>query len=132
MFDTQIEPILTYAAEVWGLNANAQMEKVHTYAIKRFLMVPIHSSNTMLYGETGRYPLYIKTFVKCISFWLKLLKLPQSRFFCRQAYDIMLLQMEQGKDNWAYRVKTVLSEHGFRFVWMFLGGWKRSTIYFIT
>eukprot|EP00745_Piridium_sociabile_P020931 TRINITY_DN32279_c0_g1_i9.p1 TRINITY_DN32279_c0_g1~~TRINITY_DN32279_c0_g1_i9.p1 ORF type:complete len:183 (-),score=7.09 TRINITY_DN32279_c0_g1_i9:705-1178(-) len=71
MFDAQIEPILRYAAEVWGLNVNAQMEKVHTYAIKRFLMVPIHSSNTMLYGETGRYPLYIKTFVKCINYWLK-------------------------------------------------------------
>ena len=117
MFDTQIEPLITYGSEIWGLNVNNQIEKVHTYAIKRFLRVPIHSSNTVLYGETGRYPLYIRTFVRCIKYWVKLLKLPSSRI-CRQAYDMMLLQMEQGKDNWAFKVKTVLSEHGFGIVWL--------------
>ena len=28
LFDTQIEPILTYAAEVWGLEDVGQIEKV--------------------------------------------------------------------------------------------------------
>jgi hypothetical protein len=104
LFDMQIEPVLTYAAEVWGLNGNLQIEKVHTYALKRFLNVPIHSSNTVLYGEMGRYPLYIKCYVKCIKYWLKLLKLPQSRL-CRQAYDMMLSQLELDKQNWASKVK---------------------------
>eukprot|EP00745_Piridium_sociabile_P027419 TRINITY_DN4419_c0_g1_i3.p2 TRINITY_DN4419_c0_g1~~TRINITY_DN4419_c0_g1_i3.p2 ORF type:complete len:170 (-),score=9.74 TRINITY_DN4419_c0_g1_i3:83-592(-) len=120
MFDTQIEPMLTYAAEVWGLLNNKQMEKVHTYAIKRFLGVPIHASNQVLYGDTGRYPLFIRTYVKCIRYWLKLLRLPHSRL-CRQAYDMMLGQMEHGRENWAYRVKTVLSENGFGIVWMSQG-----------
>eukprot|EP00745_Piridium_sociabile_P027415 TRINITY_DN4419_c0_g1_i2.p2 TRINITY_DN4419_c0_g1~~TRINITY_DN4419_c0_g1_i2.p2 ORF type:complete len:156 (-),score=4.99 TRINITY_DN4419_c0_g1_i2:160-627(-) len=98
MFDTQIEPMLTYAAEVWGLLNNKQMEKVHTYAIKRFLGVPIHASNQVLYGDTGRYPLFIRTYVKCIRYWLKLLRLPHSRL-CRQAYDMMLGQMEHGRET---------------------------------
>ena len=51
LFDAQITPILTYAAEVWGLHDTKQIEKVHTFAIKRFLNVPLHCSNKMIYGE---------------------------------------------------------------------------------
>eukprot|EP00745_Piridium_sociabile_P044574 TRINITY_DN940_c0_g1_i3.p1 TRINITY_DN940_c0_g1~~TRINITY_DN940_c0_g1_i3.p1 ORF type:complete len:131 (+),score=9.64 TRINITY_DN940_c0_g1_i3:234-626(+) len=54
LFNAQIEPILTYGAEVWGLENVSQIEKVHTFAVKRFLGVPLHSSNKMIYGETGR------------------------------------------------------------------------------
>ena len=104
LFDTQIEPILTYAAEVWGLNNNIEMERVHTYGIKRFIFVPIHASNKMLYGETGRYPLYIRAYTKCIRYWLKLLKLPNTRI-CKQAYNMMLQQMVHGYENWAFQVK---------------------------
>ena len=79
LFDTQVVPMLTYAAEVWGLDNNLEMEKVHTMAIKRFLNIPIHSSNTMAYGDSGRYPLFILTYMKAIKYWLKLTKLPISR-----------------------------------------------------
>ena len=49
LFDTQIEPILTWAAEVWGLEDVGQIEKVQIFAMKRFLDVPLHSSNKLLY-----------------------------------------------------------------------------------
>ena len=55
-FDTQIKPILTYAAVIWGFEDVGQIEKVQTFAMKRFLGVPLHSSNKLLYGETGRLP----------------------------------------------------------------------------
>ena len=71
LFGTQIEPILSYAAEVWGLEDVGQIEKVQTFALKRFMGVPLHSSNKLLYGETGRFPLFIKTVVKCGKNWLK-------------------------------------------------------------
>ena len=71
LFDTQTEPVLTYAAEVWGLEDVDPIEKVQTFALKRFMGVPLHSSNKLLYGETGRFPLFIKTVVKCGKNWLK-------------------------------------------------------------
>ena len=117
LFDAQITPILTYAAEVWGLHGTKQIEKVHTFAIKRFLNVPLHCSNKMIYGETGRYPLFITTYVKCIKFWLKLTRLPMTRI-CRQAYEMLLLQHEAGKQNWVTNVKAVLVENGFGIVWL--------------
>ena len=51
--DSEIEPMLTYAAEIWGLENVGQMGKVQTFAMKRFLRVPLHSSNKLLYEETG-------------------------------------------------------------------------------
>ena len=121
LFDSQIQPILTYAGEIWGVLSNTTVERVHTYAIKRFLQIPIHSSNTILYGETGRYPLYIRTYVKSIKYWLKLLKLPQARL-CRQAYDMMLNQLDHfPRENWASRIKAILQKHGYGIVWLSQG-----------
>ena len=103
-FDTQIEPILTYSSEVWGLENVDQLEKVHTFAIKRFLNVPLHSSSKLVYGETGRYPLFIRTAVKCIRYWLKTSNLPTSRI-CKHAYEMLLVQHEAGHLNWVSKVK---------------------------
>jgi hypothetical protein len=120
LFDAQIEPILTYAAEVWGLEDVEQIERVHTFASKRFLNVPLHSSNLMIYGETGRYPLFIRTTIKCIKYWIKLTRSPMSRI-CRQAYEMLRLQHEAGKQNWASKVKNILTENGFAIVWLCQG-----------
>ena len=130
LFDSQIEPILTYGAELWGIYLNREMEKVHTFAMKRFLNVPIGASNTMLYGETGRYPLSTKTKVKCIKYWLRLVRLPLSRFF-RQAYEMMIQQRERyDKKNWACFVKKLLAEQGFGIVWMCQGVGFEKNVYF--
>ena len=117
LFHAQITPILTYAAEVWGLHDTKQIEKVHTFAIKRFLNVPLHCSNKMIYGETGRYPLFITTYVTCVKYWIKLTRLPMTRI-CRHAYEMLLLQHEAGKQNWVTNDKTVLVENGFGIVWL--------------
>eukprot|EP00745_Piridium_sociabile_P016061 TRINITY_DN23886_c1_g1_i4.p1 TRINITY_DN23886_c1_g1~~TRINITY_DN23886_c1_g1_i4.p1 ORF type:complete len:305 (+),score=12.69 TRINITY_DN23886_c1_g1_i4:54-968(+) len=117
LFDTQIEPVLTYAAEIWGLLNNTFMEQIHTYAIKRIMKVPLHASNKMVYGETGRYPLYIRTYVKSIKYWLRLIKLPPTRI-SRQAYEMLLLQHETGRCNWVSCIKKVLAENGFGIVWL--------------
>ena len=49
LFDAQVEPTLTYAAEVRGFEDVSHIEKVHTFAIKRYLNVPLHSSNKMIH-----------------------------------------------------------------------------------
>ena len=117
LFDVQIEPILTYGAEIWGLLPNSPMENVHTFAIKRFLSVPLHTSNEMVYGEIGRYPLYIRAYIKCVRYWLRLLKLPRSRL-CKQAYLMLLQQHDNGMFNWVSHMKKILTENGFGFVWI--------------
>ena len=46
-----------------------QIEKVHLYACKLFINVPTVTPNDMIYGELGRYPLYIEAAAKCIQYW---------------------------------------------------------------
>ena len=61
MFDCQIQPILTYGSEVWGLLDNQEsIERVHLSALKRFLGVSSKSPKHLIYGETGRHPPFCK------------------------------------------------------------------------
>ena len=74
----------------------------------------------MIYGETGRYPLYIDCKIASLRYWLKLGKMPITRF-PKQAL-IMLqnsLDMENRckRSNWAGSIKECLESYGFQDVW---------------
>ena len=57
LFDCQIQPMLTYGAEVWGIMADhSTIERVHLFAIKRLLNVSTRTPSTLVYGETGEIP----------------------------------------------------------------------------
>ena len=49
---------------------------------------------------------------------MKLLKRPNS-CLSKQAYLMMLKHCNDGKDNWASRIKKVLCENGFGHIWLF-------------
>ena len=93
------------------------VEKVHTLAIKRFLNVSTHSSNSIVYAETGRVPLYINHLISSIKYWFKLLKKPETQL-SKQAYLMLLDNCKKGHDNWATKIKKVLCENGFGIVWI--------------
>ena len=72
LFNSIVLPILTYSCEVWGFENCAENEKVHLRFCKNILKVRQTTSNYMVYGELGRYPLNIHINVRMIGFWLKL------------------------------------------------------------
>ena len=55
-----------------------QIERVHLYACKRFLHVLDKTPNDIVYGELGRYPLWITSISKSIKYWFRLLKQPEN------------------------------------------------------
>jgi len=116
LFASKVQPILLYGSEIWGLYESKDIERVHTFAFKSFLKLPMHSSNYLLYGETGRYPLFLCSIMNAIKYWLKLLKLPRSRLN-KQAYLMLVNMLENGHTNWASNIKDILSKNGFGFVW---------------
>ncbi len=67
LFDSTIAPILLYGSEVWGpyLNRNqnfwdsCKIERIHTQFLKRLLGVNRSTTNALVRGELGRYPLSI-------------------------------------------------------------------------
>ena len=49
------------------------------YACKGVPSVSQKTRNTMIYGELGRYPLYINTVKKSVKYRLKLVEMPSNR-----------------------------------------------------
>ena len=80
LFDCQIQPMLTYGSEVCGIMADYSIiERVHLFAIKRFFNVSTRTPSALVYGETGRYPLYVNTYTRCIKYWLNLVRMADNR-----------------------------------------------------
>ena len=103
VFDTQIKPILLYGAEIWGMSSNTTaIENVHLLALKRFLNVPVLTPNVMVYGDTGRYELYIYSILSSMKYWCKILKMSDSRYV-RKAYNMML--NENNTNCWSNKIK---------------------------
>ena len=55
LFDAQVQPVAQYGSELWGLDKAAiDIEKVHLYALKRFLGVDMKTQSDLVYGiKTG-------------------------------------------------------------------------------
>ena len=94
------------------------IEQVHTLAFKRFLNVSIHASNTILYGDTGRFPLYINHWIKCIKYWFRLQNMPRDRI-PKQAYEMLEGLTENNVKTWVSDLRNMLCKHGFGHVWVF-------------
>ena len=118
LFDTQIQSMLNYGSEVCGLDADhTPIERVYLFALKRFLNTSLRTPNLMVYGETGRYPLFVNIYVKCIKFWLRILKMPPCRLPFK-AYKMLLHLHERNKRTWASSVCYVLYKYDFGDVWV--------------
>ena len=117
IFDSKIQPILLYSSEIWGLYKLEHLEKVHLLACKRFLGVPLKTPNKMIYGDLGRYPLYINSSVNCLRYWFKLLEMDNKRI-TYSAYQMLLDSDKDGKYCWVSKIREILCETGFSFVWL--------------
>ena len=110
--------MLSYGAGVWGVDADTTpIERIHLFALKRFLNTSLRTPNVMVYGETGRYPLFVNIYVKCIQFWLRILKMSPNRLPFK-AYRMLLHLHEQNKKTWASSVCYMLYKYDFGEVWV--------------
>ena len=87
-FDAQIVPCLLYGSELWGIKARDSIEKVHIQPCKLFFNVLPQPPNDMVYGELGRFPLYIHAAARCLQYWFRLRQQPLYRY-SRKAYDML-------------------------------------------
>ena len=109
VFDTQIQPIVLYGAEIWGLS-----KWVHLHMIKSFLCVSRRTPNVMAYYDTGRYPLYIWATQRAVKYWLRILRMEDTRF-PKKVY--MRMKDTCASNCWSKRIKDTLFEYDFQDVW---------------
>ena len=113
--------MLNYGSEVLGLDADhTPIERVHLFALKRFLNTSLCTPNLMAYSETGRCPLFVNIYDKCINIWLRILKMPPCRLLFKACK--MLYLHEQNKRTRASSVCYALYKYDFGDVWVNQGG----------
>ena len=118
IFDTQVQPIMQYGSEIWGLlNAANECEKVHLYALKKYLNVDLKTPNDLVYKEMCRYPITINSTINCIRYWLKLIIMDNSRL-PRKAYDSLYALDSRGKETWVTNIRLCLTQNGFGYAWL--------------
>ena len=115
LFDAFVGSTLSYASEVWGFGKSKGVETIHLKFCKRILAVKASTSNVSVYGDLGRYPLYITRYVRIIKYWVKLLT--TDNVLLQMVYRSLVNDCNNGISNWATSVKTLLDSFGFSHVW---------------
>ena len=116
MFDKCTVPVLTYGSEVWGTDVNICIENVQLKCCKTVLGVGSKAASPAILGECGKNSLYILCYLKAVSYWLKLISLPNNNL-TKSCYNLMFLQCERGKKNWASKIKQILFQFGYGYAW---------------
>ena len=62
-----------------GLPKFAVIEKAHMCACKRFLNVGVQTPNKMIYGDLGRYPMFVTSAIRCVKYWLRIVNLSDEK-----------------------------------------------------
>ena len=70
--------------------------------------------NTMIYGELGRYPLYINTVTKSVKCCLRLVEIPDNRL-PKAAYETVKSLDDKGVKTLAIDIRTYLFQYSFGF-----------------
>ena len=115
LFDAFVGSILGYAAEIWGYSKSKEIERIHLKFCKSLLNVRTTTATAGVYGELGRYPLYITRYVRILSYWYKLMK--TDNVILRTIYKMCWQECESGRKCWLTNIKNMLCEHGFAYIW---------------
>jgi hypothetical protein len=120
LLDAQVKPMLLYASEIWVYTRWEVVETVHMFQCKRFLSVTTNTPNIIIYGDLGRFPLYVDGILSVIRYWFKIQYMTPCRL-PKQAYTMLFNRISglegdaNERQNWAFVVKDC-----FRQIWIFL------------
>ena len=88
LFDKLILPISCYLCEVWGFNKAKDIERVHLKFCKYILKMKTSTLNEIVYGEVGRYPLFIERYRRIVKYWLHITQTNECKYV-KMIYNIM-------------------------------------------
>ena len=103
LFDTFFGSIIHYACPIWDFTKSKDLEQIHLKYCKWILGVKSRTGNAAVYGELGRYPLYISRYVQIIKYWLKLLD--TDNIILQTVYEDAKDRLHRGFKGWLYNVQ---------------------------
>ena len=118
LFDSTIVPILTYGCEVWGVGDLAIVEKNHTDFLKYILNVKKSTPHVMLYGELGRYPIYIVIKKWTVGFCYNLINKENKLSFILYRFIFNHAHVHNFEYKWLANVKSMFETTGLNNIWL--------------
>ena len=88
-----------------------EIERLHLKCCQRILKVKTNSCDAAVYGELGRYLMFVPRYVRTIKYWCKLLN--TETIILKQLYQQGLTDCINGHINWVSNVKSLLDMYGF-------------------
>jgi len=114
LFDSFIVSILIYACEVSGFSKSKEIERIHLKFCKKVLLCTMNTPTTAVYGELGRYPLYMSRYLRILKYWFILIQ--TDNIIMQTVYKISYEDCFKGKKMWVSNVKKLLYDCGFNYV----------------
>ena len=94
LFDSFVGSILNYACAVWRFSKCVTLERIHLIFCKTTLHVKTSTNSLAVYGELGRFPLYVNRYCYIIKYWSALLQSPN--VIVQRIYNDMLVSCNNG------------------------------------
>ena len=118
LFDILVLPILSYACEVWAMNASVgeAAEVLHRSFLKHLLGVRMCTANEIVFAEVGRFPLQIHFWQQILHYHHRVIALDNSRLVKLTLVDGCALGTHQSvlaaaNKGWQYYVGLLLEQH---------------------
>ena len=131
VFDQAVSPLMLYGAEFWGMPnfgsktfdkylpfirldevlKNNPTENVHLRFMKTCLGLQKYVTTDAVYGEAGRYPLYIRIFRNMLNF-LHHIKSSDANSLVFNAYKANVELADNGMDSWCLNFRNILKYYG--------------------
>ena len=106
-----------YGSEVLFIGKEIlDFETVHLSFLKNMLGVKQQTTSVTIYGDTGRYPLFLKQQILALKYWIRLISLPRSCYL-RIVYKSLASLDFIGETNWCSHIRSLLFRTNHREVW---------------
>ncbi len=119
LFASMVKPVMLYATEVWGYYVIRELDQLHIKFLKHLLYVHRYTSNDIVYGELGEFPIDIDIKCAMMSFWARLItgkttKLSYIMYKCLLHLD----QVGVFTSPWIKCIKNICNDCGMSGVWL--------------
>ena len=119
LFKSMVSPVMLYGAEVWGHYVIRDLEQLHLKFLKYTLHVHKYTSNDIVYGELGEYPIDISIKCAMIGYWVRLItgksdKLSYIMYKCLLHLD----HVGCFTSPWLNHIRSICNDCGLSGVWL--------------
>ena len=109
LFKCTVQPVMEYAAEIWGYKQYGKMETVLLRAIKTFMGVGKTCPTPVVLGDSGWMPAQLSRKLKMMTWWNKLQMMDRSRL-TRRIFEHDITLAAKGKNTWSSDIKRIMRE----------------------